>query len=145
MNDSSYTVLNYFQRDILAIPLSQRRLSQAVNTILWKERKKSDIDIEHTVHIFPHKDFVDVLPNVVLEIRVEFEEGEPITKTTSPTWKDYIEVKFETPDLGEPDRIIMTQIEPELKRDKHGRLKWLLDCVTGTCFNNKTDFHQFYQ
>ena len=38
--------------------MSQRRLSQAVNTILWKEQQKSDLKIQHTIHIFPHKDFI---------------------------------------------------------------------------------------
>ena len=79
--------------------MSQRRLSQMVNMVLWKE-KNSDAEINHTVHVFPNYRFIDVLTKIKLDVQIYFEDGGPITRSTSYTAADHATINFVTSDYG---------------------------------------------
>ena len=76
-----------------AIPMSQRRLSQMVNMVLWKE-KNSDEEITHTIQVFPNHKFIEVLSKVILDVQVYFEDGEPQTRSTTLTVTDFAKYFF---------------------------------------------------
>ena len=100
--DFTKDVYNQKRSDMIekgAIPMSQRRLSQMVNMVLWKE-KNSDQDITHIVQVFPNHRFVDVLTKVKVDVQIYFEDGEPITRATEYTAADHATITFVTSDYG---------------------------------------------
>ena len=76
-----------------AIPMSQRRLSQMVNMVLWKE-KNSDEEITHSIQVFPNHKFIEVLSKIRLDVQVYFEDGEPQTRSTILTVTDFAKYFF---------------------------------------------------
>ena len=85
--------------------MSQRRLSQMVNMVLWKE-KNSDTEIDHIVHLFPNHRFIAIIQSVKLEIQVYFEDGEPQTISTEYTAADHATIKFKSLDYGQDIKFI---------------------------------------
>ena len=71
--------------------MSQRRLSQMVNMVLWKE-KNSDEEITHTIQIFPNHKFIEVLSKIRLDVQIYFEDGEPQTRSTVFTVTGFIKI-----------------------------------------------------
>lgn len=69
--------------------MSQRRLSQMVNMVLWKE-KNSDEEITHTIQVFPNHKFIEVLSKIILDIQIYFEDGEPQTRSTTLTVTEFL-------------------------------------------------------